>query len=94
MMLPFKKGPFVDMATRLHVAVLKRAPAELDVSGSIGRRYRRADEAGTPWCVTIDHQSLEDNSVTLRHRDTTEQHRIPAADLAAFAARIGIEDDQ
>lgn len=90
----FKKAEFVALASRLHAAVLRRAPAELDVSGSIGRRYRRADEAGTPWCATVDHQSLADGTVTLRHRDTTAQHRIPAAQLPAFAARIGLDDDE
>jgi glycyl-tRNA synthetase len=51
--------------------------AEYDDSGSIGRRYARADEIGTPYCVTIDHQTLEDNTVTVRDRDTTKQIRVP-----------------
>jgi glycyl-tRNA synthetase len=50
--------------------------AEYDDSGSIGRRYARADEIGTPYCVTIDHQTLEDDTVTIRDRDTTEQIRV------------------
>lgn len=52
-----------------------------DSSGSIGRRYARADEIGVPICVTIDHQSLEDNTVTVRIRDTGEQTRVPIDDL-------------
>jgi len=48
-----------------------------DEQGNIGRRYRRQDEIGTPCCVTIDHQTLEDNTVTLRNRDTLEQIREP-----------------
>ena len=48
-----------------------------DELGNIGRRYRRQDEIGTPCCVTIDHQTLEDNTVTLRNRDTLEQVRAP-----------------
>ena len=52
-----------------------------DASGSIGRRYARADEIGVPWCLTVDHDSLNDNSVTLRSRDTGEQTRISIDDL-------------
>ena len=44
--------------------------------GNIGKRYRRQDEIGTPWCVTIDFQTLEDGTVTRRHRDTLEQQRL------------------
>ena len=47
-----------------------------DASGSIGRRYARADEIGVPICITVDHQSLEDNTVTLRDRDSGKQSRI------------------
>jgi glycyl-tRNA synthetase len=49
---------------------------ELENSGNIGKNYRRHDEIGTPVCITVDHQTLEDNTVTLRHRDTMEQERI------------------
>ncbi len=55
--------------------------AEYDEGGSIGKRYRRQDEIGTPWGVTIDHQSLEDRTVTLRDRDSLEQERIAIDDL-------------
>jgi glycyl-tRNA synthetase len=51
--------------------------AEYDEGGSIGKRYRRQDEIGTPWCITIDHQSLEDRTVTLRDRDSLAQERLP-----------------
>jgi glycyl-tRNA synthetase len=54
---------------------------DYDVTQSIGRRYRRQDEVGTPWCVTVDFDSLEDDAVTVRDRDTTEQVRVPIADL-------------
>ena len=61
-----------------------------DASGAIGRRYRRQDEAGTPFCVTVDFQTLEDGTVTLRDRDTMQQERItPAALEARLAATIG-----
>ena len=52
-----------------------------DDNGNIGKRYRRQDEIGTPWCVTIDFQTLEDGTVTIRNRDTTEQERVPVEDL-------------
>ena len=53
---------------------------------SIGRRYRRQDAIGTPYCVTVDHQTLEDNTVTLRHRDTMEQTRVAIVDLNSIIA--------
>ncbi len=61
-----------------------------DQAGSIGRRYRRQDEVGTPFGVTIDHQTMEDDTVTLRDRDSTEQVRLPIARLAQeITERIG-----
>jgi glycyl-tRNA synthetase len=55
---------------------------QYDEKDSIGKRYRRQDAIGTPFCVTIDHQSLEDNTVTIRHRDSMQQERVAIADLA------------
>ena len=55
--------------------------AEYDEGGAIGRRYRRQDEIGTPWAVTIDHQSLEDRTVTVRDRDSLAQERIAIDEL-------------
>jgi glycyl-tRNA synthetase len=54
---------------------------DYDETQSIGRRYRRQDEAGTPFCVTVDFDSLEDRAVTIRDRDTLEQVRIPIDSL-------------
>jgi glycyl-tRNA synthetase len=59
----------------------RRMQTEYDEGGSIGKRYRRQDEIGTPWCVTIDHQSLEDRTVTVRDRDSLEQQRVPIEEL-------------
>jgi len=59
---------------------------EFDDSGAIGRRYRRQDEIGTPFCVTIDFDSLEDDAVTIRERDTMEQVRVPRAELYTYLA--------
>ncbi len=59
---------------------------QYDESGSIGRRYRRQDEIGTPWCITVDFDSQADKTVTLRHRDTLEQERVSIAELPATLA--------
>ena len=56
--------------------------AEYDDGGAIGKRYRRQDEIGTPFCLTIDHQSLEDRTVTLRDRDSLAQERLPIDGIA------------
>ena len=64
-----------------------RVSAEYDESGHIGKRYRRQDEIGTPYGVTIDHQSLEDGTVTLRDRDSLQQERVPIEGLADELAR-------
>ena len=52
-----------------------------DTAGAIGRRYRRQDEVGTPFCVTIDFESLEDNAVTVRERDSMKQERVKISEL-------------
>lgn len=55
-----------------------------DDAGSIGRRYARMDEVGTPFCITVDYTTLEDDTVTVRWRDTTEQERVERAKLAEW----------
>ena len=57
---------------------------QYDGKDSIGKRYRRQDAIGTPYCITVDHQTLEDNTVTIRHRDTMEQSRVAIADIAGI----------
>ncbi|MCJ7832034.1 MAG: His/Gly/Thr/Pro-type tRNA ligase C-terminal domain-containing protein, partial [Actinobacteria bacterium] len=57
---------------------------DYDDAGSIGRRYRRQDEVGTPYCVTVDFDTLEDRAVTVRDRDSMEQERIPLGNLVAY----------
>ena len=56
--------------------------AEYDEGGAIGRRYRRQDEIGTPLCLTIDHQSIQDHTLTLRDRDSLTQERLPIEGIA------------
>jgi glycyl-tRNA synthetase len=71
-----------ELAGEVHRAVRARVQAEYDVGGAIGRRYRRQDEIGTPFCLTIDHQSLGDRTVTLRDRDSLAQERLPIDGIA------------
>ncbi|HEX5193544.1 MAG TPA: glycine--tRNA ligase [Solirubrobacteraceae bacterium] len=71
-----------ELAERVHRTLRERMQTEIDVSGAIGRRYRRQDEIGTPWAVTIDHQSLEDDTVTVRDRDSLAQQRVAIDALA------------
>ena len=59
---------------------------DYDEAGSIGKRYRREDEIGTPFCITYDFDSEEDGAVTVRDRDTMEQERVKIADLPAYFA--------
>jgi glycyl-tRNA synthetase len=64
----------------------KKFSVDYDDAGSIGKRYRRQDEIGTPFCITYDFESAEDNCVTVRDRDTMDQVRIPISELEAFLA--------
>jgi glycyl-tRNA synthetase len=80
-----------EKAREVYDSLRGRVAAEYDEGGSIGRRYRRQDEIGTPWGVTVDGQTLEDDTVTLRDRDSLEQVRVPIADLAdELAARLAV----
>src|SRR4030088_1001346 len=71
-----------EVAREVYESLRERFTAEYDEGGSIGRRYRRHDEIGTPFAVTIDHQTLEDRTVTVRDRDSLEQERIAIDELA------------
>lgn len=66
-----------DKADEVFQTLAKAFPVDYDEAGSIGKRYRRQDEIGTPYCITVDFDTLEDNQVTVRDRDTMEQIRIP-----------------
>ena len=63
---------------------------QYDETGSIGKRYRRLDEVGTPFCITVDFDGLEDDTVTIRHRDDMSQERIPV-DKVADAIKDGMK---
>jgi glycyl-tRNA synthetase len=75
-----------ERAREIYESVRPRVAAEYDEGGSIGRRYRRQDEIGTPWGITVDGQTMKDGTVTLRDRDTLEQIRVPADGLGALLA--------
>ena len=70
------------LALKVHRDLLEnRINSFFDVAGSIGKRYRRQDEIGTTYCITIDYESLEDNSVTIRFRDSMKQERVKINEL-------------
>lgn len=81
--LPLQKN-LSEKAKEVYNSLCKYFMCDYDEAGSIGKRYRREDEIGTPYCVTIDFDTLEDNSVTVRDRDTMEQTRIKIEDLKKY----------
>jgi len=79
-----KKEPLGSKAKEVFELLQKNFRVEYDDSGSIGKRYRRQDEIGTPFCVTIDFDTVENGSVTIRHRDSMEQERMSVENLISF----------
>ena len=79
-----KKEPLVNLSKEVAKKLRRKWVVQYDESQSIGKRYRRQDEIGTPYCITVDFQSLEDNAVTIRDRDTMEQIRVPIAELSSM----------
>jgi len=86
-----KKDGMPEIAEKLQADLRAAAiPAFYDVSGAIGRRYRRQDEVGTPWCVTVDGQTVEDGTVTIRDRDSLEQVRVASENVVDWVReRLG-----
>lgn len=76
-----------DKADDVYSMLRKNFMVDYDESGSIGRRYRRQDEIGTPFCITIDFDTLEDNTVTIRYRDSMEQIRVSIDELESFLSK-------
>ena len=86
--LPLSKKPELSGPAEKLAAELRQFwNVDYDTSGAIGRRYRRQDEIGTPFCVTVDFDTLEDNAVTVRERDTMEQIRVPLDELPGYLAQ-------
>ena len=81
-----KKDGLPEIATEVQRALRGVGVVEYDDSGSIGKRYRRQDEIGTPYCLTVDYDSKDDNAVTVRDRDTLTQERVAIAELPALLA--------
>ena len=79
-----KKDTLLPKAEEVLRSLQPHFMCDYDITQAIGKRYRRQDEIGTPYCVTIDFDTLEDNAVTVRERDSMEQQRIPVADLVAY----------
>ena len=77
-----KKDGLPELAHEIVESLRWDMPVTYDEKDAVGRRYRRQDAVGTPYCITVDHQSLEDRTVTIRHRDSMEQERIAIADLS------------
>ena len=85
--LPLQKNKLGDKAREIHKELSRHFMTDYDETGSIGKRYRRADEAGTPYCVTVDFDTLEDDTVTVRDRDSMAQDRIALSDLVHYIYR-------
>ncbi|MEK6611748.1 MAG: His/Gly/Thr/Pro-type tRNA ligase C-terminal domain-containing protein, partial [Gemmatimonadota bacterium] len=75
-----------EMANRIVADLRPVMPVDYDDSGSIGKRYRRQDEVGTPFCITIDSDTMQDGTVTVRDRDTLAQERVDATQLRGYLA--------
>jgi glycyl-tRNA synthetase len=85
--LPLMKKPeLTDVARSLFGEIQRQTNfvVDYDETANIGKRYRRQDEIGTPFCFTVDYESLDDKAVTVRHRDTMEQERIAIVDVPQF----------
>ena len=85
-----KKDTLMPLSKQIFGQLSKRYMVDFDETQAIGRRYRRQDEIGTPFCVTVDFDSLEDQAVTIRERDTTTQERVPIAQLeSVIQSKLG-----
>ena len=85
--LPLSRNEQLSPRAREVAQTLRRRwIVEFDDAQAIGRRYRRQDEIGTPYCVTIDFETLDDDAVTVRHRDTMSQDRVPLAEVESYLA--------
>ena len=83
-----KKEELIKVSNEIQQTLQKFFRTEVDITQSIGKRYRRQDEIGTPYCVTVDFDSLEDLSVTIRNRDSMDQERIKIDDLLDYFSKI------
>ena len=82
--LPLQKNKLGALATEVYEKLAKHFMVDYDETGSIGKRYRRQDEIGTPYCITVDFATQETGIVTVRDRDTMEQEKVHVDDLVAY----------
>ncbi|MFA7301056.1 MAG: glycine--tRNA ligase [Candidatus Shapirobacteria bacterium] len=82
--LAANKPELVDIATNLYKSLKSKYSVDFDDSSNIGKKYRRHDEIGTPWCAVVDYQTLEDKTISIRDRDTMEQIRLPIDQIDAW----------
>ena len=85
--LPLQKNKLGGLATEVYEKLAKYFMVDYDETGSIGKRYRRQDEIGTPYCITVDFDTQETGIVTVRDRDTMEQEKVHIDDLVAYIAK-------
>ncbi len=83
-----KKDDLIDVCNEINKTLKNYYRTEVDITQSIGKRYRRQDEIGTPYCITVDFESLDDKSVTIRDRDTMKQERISIDKLSEYFEKI------
>ena len=82
--LPLQKNKLGGLASEIHQQLAKYFPVDYDETGSIGKRYRRQDEIGTPFCICVDFDTEPTGTVTVRNRDTMQQDRVPVSELRAY----------
>ena len=82
--LPLQKNKLGGLASEIHAELCKYFPVEYDETGSIGKRYRRQDEIGTPFSICVDFETEETQTVTIRDRDTMEQERVPISEVRKY----------
>ena len=85
--MPLQKNKLGDKARELYAQLAKSFRVDYDETGSIGKRYRRQDEIGTPYCITVDFDTEVDGCVTVRDRDTMQQERVAIAELNDYIAK-------
>ena len=83
-----KKDGLAEKAREIFDQLKFHYMCQYDEKDAIGRRYRRQDAVGTPYCITIDNQTIEDETVTIRERDSMQQQRIPVAQIASVVAKL------
>ena len=82
--LPLQKNKLGGLASEIHAELAKYFPVEYDETGSIGKRYRRQDEIGTPFSICVDFETEETQTVTIRDRDTMQQERVAISDIRKY----------